>query len=203
MTIGPNFVFVAVPRTGSTWLATKVLPKFSGVMIGDDPHANRVPEKHQNKLIFTVVRNPYDRMLSVWHHLRRHDTSYGIDKMGFHVFISLLRYKRLMNAWGPEGGSQSEFLRLVNPNVILRYERLYEGLQSLPFIVGEITRRRVNASDRPPWQEEIQTPGYIEAVHGHSHEDFEAFGYEQLQEATDVQSTRRGRGSSKDIRQLA
>ena len=56
MVIGPDFVFLAVPRTASQALTYHFLPKYGGESLGiDDYHRMDVPPEHAQKFTFAVV----------------------------------------------------------------------------------------------------------------------------------------------------
>ena len=67
MIIGPDFVFLHVPRCAGTLMQRVYLPLFGGVY--HEPfHGREVPAEHAHKFTFAIVRNPYQRMMSIWAH---------------------------------------------------------------------------------------------------------------------------------------
>jgi Sulfotransferase family len=58
-----KFVYIAIPRTGSKSMSRWLLEHYQGESFGDH-HEWRVPEFAREYLIFTVVRNPYQRVVS-------------------------------------------------------------------------------------------------------------------------------------------
>ena len=177
MYIGPGFVFLAVPRTASNTITTLFLPQFGGCNTGEY-HACCVPHFHRHKFTFAVVRNPYDRMLSCWYHLRRNDQIFNIRSMDFPEHMQPQKDK-----WGPDGRSQAEILSYSRIDRVLRYENLAEEVLDLPFNLDRLpwpTEVR-NSEERPPWQEELQRhPDWVEIINRHSAHDFERFGYDRL-----------------------
>jgi hypothetical protein len=179
MTVGPNFAFIAIPRTASTAMVHKFLPQFGGQPIGHH-HARKVPKGHEHKFTFTVVRNPYDRMLSIWHHLRVNDQQFGIAGMTFPQWMEFMD-----KHWGWGGWNQTRFLEGLRVDAELRYERLADDVEDkLPFnrrLARPWPKQRVNAALRKPWRKEI-TPEYINIINWHSEPDFEEFGYTRLED---------------------
>ena len=175
MTIGPNFAFVAIPRTGSTMMAHRFLPQFDGIPMGHH-HLRKVPEGHRHKFTFTIVRHPYGRMISCWYHLRRCDQQFGIDKITFPEFVHLLTHH-----WGLGGMNQVDFLRDIRVDKHLRFETLADEVVLLPFNRQKIPLPtiRINAEERPPLEQDLP-PENIRAINEHSAPDFEAFGYSRL-----------------------
>jgi len=177
MTIGPSFVFIHVPRTAGTTMARKFLPQFGGELVGKD-HERIVPGEHQRKFTFTVVRNPYDRMLSCWYHLRRNDQTRGIRDIGFPGFMELV-----MDHWDEGGYSQSAFLAEARIDFLARYEAIAEQVLLLPFNTTGILwpSERMNSERRPRWESDIgDHPRWARIIEAHSGPDFLRFGYKKL-----------------------
>lgn len=67
MIISNDFVLLNLPKTGSTYVR-KVLKKIYNKRVRKklNPHGiyDQIPLKHKNKKIVSVVRNPYERLLS-------------------------------------------------------------------------------------------------------------------------------------------
>jgi hypothetical protein len=149
------------------------LPQFGGNMHGVH-HATAIPPGNEDKLVFTVVRNPYDRLLSCWHHLRRHDEKFNIRNKTFPEFMALLE-----EHWGPDGKSQVEFLP-KRMEWYLRYEKLADQVLGLPFNYAQHhwPEERQNEEERPGWRTELHAnPHYVDLINEHSAPDFEAFEY--------------------------
>lgn len=168
MVIGPSFVYIGIPRTATNTMSRLFLPQFGGVDDGR-PHNRIVPAEHRHKFTLTVVRNPYDRLLSAWHHNRHH----GGLTLDFPAFV-----EKLMTDWDASGKSQVEFLAGIRIDCHLRYESLADDvLDWLPFNADKpFPRERINSEDRPCWRDELTREG-IDAVNRHSCRDFIEFGY--------------------------
>jgi hypothetical protein len=155
-------------------MVQQFLPQFGGQQIGHH-HGRTIPPEHKDKFTFAVVRNPYDRMLSVWHHLQECDTHFGIPAMEFPVWMEFMDAH-----WGYGGWNQVRFLEGIQPHgiTVLKYENLAaDVLRKLPFNNGrEWPANRINTSNRPRWWEEMK-PEWVNIIRAHSEPDFEEFGY--------------------------
>ena len=58
-----KYVYVGIPRTGSKSMINWLVAYFDGEHVGKH-HQYRIPEEVSDYLIFTTVRNPYDRWIS-------------------------------------------------------------------------------------------------------------------------------------------
>lgn len=176
MVVAPAFVYLAIPRTATNTMKL-FLSVFGGVRHGD-PHEPVVPKEFSDRFTFSVVRNPYDRMLSCWHHLCEHDYVHRGTRIRETDFPEFLRLQD--SDWGVEGKSQSEFLSKSRVDLVLRYESLADDVLSLPFNLNKTPwpDERLNSSSRPFWEEELrQNPDWARLVETHSEKDFSAYGY--------------------------
>lgn len=172
MVVGPDFVYLAIPRTASTTMRDHVLPIYGGRHV--PPHHQRsVPGQYRSYFKFTVVRNPYDRMMSAWAHLTNTRDKWILDK-------TPTQFVRACGEW-KLGMNQSEFLGQQELDMILRFENLIQELERLPFV------RRTHVKDghvlplphlnAAPRSATVNLDEFIEAVNEHSAPDFERFGY--------------------------
>ena len=63
-----EYVYIGIPRTGSKSMNRWLMDHFEGEWFGYH-HQWRVPEEARNYLIFTIVRNLYEREVSGWFHI--------------------------------------------------------------------------------------------------------------------------------------
>lgn len=171
--IGPEFVFLCVPRTGSNMMARAFLPQFGGKIV-EPYHARIVVPEHAHKFRFAIVRNPYDRMLSCWYHIRRNSQDPRFRQMGLMDFVNECH---IWSGWV----NQAEFLELAHLDVVLKFEQLSEEIHRLPFVPtsARLPSERINSEERPPWLEDL-TPEFIGAVNELCAPVFPRFGYERL-----------------------
>lgn len=168
MVIAPDFVFLCIPRCASTLMANVYLPQFGGVSV--QPHHGRVvPPEHSGKFTFAIVRNPYERMLSIYHHWM--DNGF----QGIEALVSATEFIRYYQH-RHDGLGQVEFCDSARVDQFLRYESLASEVLDLPFNLRRIPlpTERVNASREPVSLDEM-TPEFIERVNVIERRTFEAF----------------------------
>jgi hypothetical protein len=186
MVAGPDFVYVAVPRTASIAIARFWLPLYGGAELPRGHHRREVPPEHDGKFTWAVVRNPYERMLSLWRlfYLRRSKEAFG-DFLRH--CINRPDRKVLMN--------QSRFLELARIDQVVRYEHLAADLGALPFVEQWHPVPRENTSEKPYPERRLRCPLPREhcwtaeerrLVEEHSWEDFSHFGYEKTSSASAI-----------------
>lgn len=153
-------------------MARAFLPQFGGEMV-EPFHARTAPPEHAHKFTFAIVRNPYDRMLSCWYHIRRHSQERRFRQMGLMDFV------RNCQAW-PGWVNQAEFLERARLDDVLRFETLDADIHRLPFVPPDarLPEQRINSEDRPPWREDASGE-FIAAVNKLCAPVFERFGYEK------------------------
>jgi len=176
MIIAPDFVFLCIPRCASNTMR-EWLKRFGGV--SHEPHHGRfIPLEHRHKFTFAIVRNPYDRMLSMWYHTRRNSPDAEWREMDVVTFARRCHETEY-------GMSQRDFLEPAWP---LRQIVQYEFLATWPYWLGEMPNpwghppaERRNAEDRPPWGADPNLGvDFIDAVNHHSLRDFDCWNYERL-----------------------
>lgn len=64
MIAGPDYVFLCMPRTASHSISAWLCAQHGGMDILEH-HTRIVPAEHAHKHTFAVVRNPYERLLSL------------------------------------------------------------------------------------------------------------------------------------------
>lgn len=180
MIIGPDFVFIAVPKTASQSLTYHWLPKYGGKDLGPEQYHRRdVPSEHAHKLTFAVVRNPYDRVVSFWHYMAkflpeqvadlspRFDPSWPLEE--FCDWLPETQDERFF--------CQTKFLSLARVDRILRYEHLISDLRHLPFVHRWYELPHTNSTDRPPLSQDL-TPRAIRSINQYCRDAFSSYGYQ-------------------------
>jgi len=197
-----GFVFISTPKA-CTHTIYKILDEhYSEGLIEDGFHNNKIPDLYQSYFRWTICRNPYSRMVSVWWSACRlaHKDQYGFRKRcgakdDFNQFVRwLVELPLRKRQRDPLMMNQSEWLWDIEPVVSIRMENLEDGLKHLPFWKNGIEIPQLNTTDekipdreeeegqtiiKPPWQEFYQDKNIQEAVMKFSEPDFARFGYSE------------------------
>ena len=134
-----KFVYVAIPRTGSKSMILWLKNRFKASAYGFH-HTWKVPPRCRDYLIFTIVRNPYERSMSSWYHVpygrpnkKPANISTYCQVMKEHAKLSDGTVKR-KGMQVPEGNmNQAAWINRANVNLVLYHERLPDCLADLPF----------------------------------------------------------------------
>jgi sulfotransferase famil protein len=130
---------------------------------------------------FTVVRNPYDRIISHYEFIRqtaRHHNSMAIQGMSFETYLKSRR---------PDQLSQAHFLTDRTGRMLVQYVAKFETLHSdlepifdlLGFEERLSTESRMNTSEKKPRQEYL-TPEAVSLINQKVAPDFSLLGYQLL-----------------------
>lgn len=211
MIISPTrrFVFVHIPKTGGTSLSLALESRVRGddILIGDTPKARArkrrlagltpagrlwkhatladvagvVPEDLSDWFILTLVRNPWDRLLSYYHWLRAQSFDHPAVRLAqateFSRFLNDPNTRAVFAAW-PVAAYTRDSAGVDRVTLAARVEQLEVELQPLWSHLGfRLTIPRANESDRPrDWR-----PAYSDAdaalVATLCAEDISRFGY--------------------------
>lgn len=143
-----------------------------------DIHDNVVHDCHRLFYKWTIVRDPYIRLASVWwwhiHHAK--------DRYPKTVDLATYLYQRMNgNATDRLRLSQTKWLDGIALDAVVKFERLHEGLHRLPFWRHYVRLPcKHRAADRKPipqpWDTYI-TPDVVQLVNTIAPDDCERFGY--------------------------
>lgn len=208
---GRKFIFVHIPKTGGTALslALEARAMKDDILIGDTPKAakrrRRLKDvktagrlwKHSTLadidglvslqdlddfLIFTLVRNPWDRMVSYYHWLRmQHFDNPAVELARRLTFADFLAHPHTQSSIRatPYGRYCRDASGQERATLFIRLEHLAEDLTPLEthlgFRLDEISR--VNASDRDANHRPYYTENTQELVADICKSDIERFGY--------------------------
>ena len=211
MIISPSrrFVFLHIPKTGGTalTLALESRARADDILIGDTPKARArkrrlaaltpagrlwkhstladvagvVPEDLTGWCVLTLVRNPWDRLLSYYHWLRAQSFDHSAVTLAkildFSAFLNHPSTRAAFAAW-PAAAYTRDATGVDRVTLAARVERLEAELAPLWDHLGfRLTIPRANESDRPrDWR-----PAYSDAdaalVATLCAEDISRFGY--------------------------
>ena len=183
-----RYVYIAIPRTGSKSMNRWLMDHYDGEWVGYH-HDWRVPATADGYLVFTIVRNPYEKVVSGWYHvpwsIEEPDPPRSISEFAEAMKESIPLKDGTVTIADhnvPEVGmNQAHYVQRAGVQLILHFEHLPACLKRLPF---------VDAANMAPFphKEERGTrpPGTFFDLFGTENEplvwayaddDFEAFGY--------------------------
>lgn len=119
-----GFVYASVPKAGSTSIMAWVrsVDKDAVVVPG---HPLEIPEKYADLLKLSVVRNPYDRVLSIWHHCTQRGGKYDCLPREYHEFGAFLDYLiEYKQGPVPAMRTQEYQLSMIQPDHVFKIEYL-------------------------------------------------------------------------------
>jgi len=158
-----RFVYVGPPKTASTtlhhWLSQPAFCDERWTPDRQDQHSVVIPPEVQDYFTFASVRDPLDRVISLWAHSQSPASLAGgwVWPMNFEEFVLEFQpqaswFYRL---------SQAELLAPVRLDAVVRFERLEQDLFRLPPIVAAVGAGEVlegvpwlNRTGRRPWEEQ-------------------------------------------------
>lgn len=167
----PKVVFVAIPKTGTRSIVTYMEDHLNAKKFkGSRTHTVKIPTRLKNHYAFTVVRNPFDRMVSYWWSTCMRPKG---SRMEFEAFLQ-----------GNRRSHQYPFVTNNKLDKIIRYENLDEEFAAAPFYVEGTSLKHINTTvrewngipPRPPTRELI-TPKIEKMIVEIFAKDFEVLGY--------------------------
>lgn len=205
-----RFIFVHVPKTGGTalTLAYESRAAKDDILIGDTPKARQragrwkgvktagriwkhstlsdvvglvTPEEVEGFQTVTLVRNPWDRMVSYYHWLRvqrfAHPAVGQARTHDFSGFLNLPQTVAAFRLW-PYGAYLRRPDGTEKPSLFIRLEHYAEDAAPLAAHLGfRLDLPRVNASDRPRDWRPFYTDADAALLADLCAEDIARFGY--------------------------
>jgi len=138
-----KIVFTAIPKTGTRSVYQVLRGKYDFQMYKE--HCTSIPEYMKDYYSFTIVRNPYDRIVSMWWSTCKRDLIQGKNNAGDNFrklaesdnLADLLKYM-ISNPYDGKGSElftkQSDYLKHNRFDMILTNENLNEEFKTLPFL---------------------------------------------------------------------
>jgi len=207
---GRRYLFIHIPKTGGTSLALALEERAmkDDIMLGDTPKARRRRTKvagvdasgrlwkHsrlqdlygltdqaeiEQLFIFTMVRNPWDRMVSYYHWLRvqrfDHPAVALAQRTAFSAFLNDPLTARAMRA-APYGSYMRDGSGVERCALFVRLEHLDEDLAPLEAHLGfSLSRPHENASARPQDYRQAYSDRDAALLETLAQEDIARFGY--------------------------
>lgn len=210
LSLGRNYVFIHIPKTGGTSLALALEARAMAddIMLGDTPKALRrrrrvkdavtrgrlwkhsrledieglVPQEQlENLFAFTLVRNPWDRVVSLYHWLRvqtfRHPSISLAQTLSFCDFV---QNEAMIRAF--ENSPATSYMKTsdgrLQCSAFIRLEHFEEDAQPLFSHLGfELELSRVNTSQRLEDYRSYYTDAAAETIAQCCAADIDRFGY--------------------------
>ncbi len=175
-----KYVYIGIPRTASKSMNRWLMDHFDGEWYGDH-HQWLVPEEFREYLIFTIVRNPYERAISGWFFEPAHKD--GTEPPRPATFAEgMKRLLPLRHGPGTEM-NQKAYVDRAGISLVLYFEHLTDALQELPFVQKRIPFPHNNKGGfRPPTGNFFDHFSMTDEtlVWEYASEDFTAFGYRRF-----------------------
>ncbi len=209
---GRRYIFVHIPKTGGTSMALALEARAmrDDILIGDTPKARRRRRRLQEAqsagrlwkhsrladicgliaadeiarfFIFTMVRNPWDRMVSYYHWLRRQDFDHPAvalaQRLDFAAFLSH-PHTRASVGGAPYGHYMRDCGGAERCDLFIRLEHLEKDLapleRHLGFRIGPLAH--VNTSEREADYRRCYDDAGAAVVADICAEDIRRFGYD-------------------------
>ena len=163
-----RYVYIAIPRTASKSIARWLAAHYDGHVVGKH-HSTDVPQRCKDYLVWTVVRNPYERAVSGYfaaHKASRQPAPVVSRSLEDYLLFGKLR-------------PQTEAIWQAGVQLMLYYEHLPFCLAELPF-TGEVfaSPERVDERGDRPVRDFFELFGTAEELAWTwAKADFEAMGY--------------------------
>jgi len=182
-----KITFIAIPKTGTRSVYSILIEHFGGKLLQE--HGFKVPAKYEEYYTFTVVRNPYDRLVSAWWSTTQRDGDrYGYVKelKGDTSFLNYCKnLKRFENKIIPHLQPQCNWFN-NRIDKIIRYENINEEWLDLPFNTSKQPLPHKNPTTMVASNNSIPRDHYstylndeiISIINQRYNQDFIKFGYD-------------------------
>lgn len=146
-------VILTPPKCGSVSLYDALrMPPWNGLMVVQqhhgvlDKHGMELPNEALDSRVLLVIRNPYDRLVSLWHHFCRIETYHGRGCLPFDAWVGRMLDGKL--GW-MESTSIVDLVGSTKYDTLLSCELLEDRLKGCGI---EAQLPRLNRSYRKNWR---------------------------------------------------
>lgn len=173
MLVADKWIFIHNPKTGGTSI-TRALKPYGK----EEPKQHKIlwpmPPGSAEKVRFCVVRNPYNRLVSAYHHVYRGKLPQDIPDFNDWV---LSPSPTLFNAFDIK--RQSQYVWAHQCNHIIQFEHLTNQFNALckEYLHIDVELEHYNKTERKPYQEYYE-PKTIDVVRDRFGPDLERWDYE-------------------------
>ena len=190
-----KFIFVAVPKTGSSSMEEALAPYQSSLSDQFNRHATCLklqrdlpPEIWENCFKFAFVRDPYDRMLS-WYFYRKRDQLKDPAYQRHHLYTGNISFDEFVDTFTEKElmFKQVDFIAPHSGGLLVdrvgRFENLQEDFSSIceQLDIPHIQLPTIRSSKKPGSDlRDLWTSKSRGIVNEYFREDFEFFGYRVL-----------------------
>ena len=170
-----EFIFMDIPKTGSVSIFDYLRRHFPDCVMSR--HGDfTVPDFSREFFCFSVVRNPYDRMVSLWRYASKNkDNFLFLDKEDFLFFILNSKSDLIENCSIYD--IINRFFTDSYKIKFIRFENILEDFNSLPFVKVKNDIKHLNKSNRKKDWREYMTPEIESILWERYKKDFEFFDY--------------------------
>ena len=174
-------IFIHIPKTAGTSISTYFNEQQTRLRIQPDKHETIHHIKHRFSNIynsyskFTIVRNPYDRMVSWYSFLKDRIGSGAFNVIPFKEWVKDI--SKLWHISDPYYFAGPQCAWIDDTVVVLKYENLKEDLNN--FFNEEIDLPVMNKSKRKDYLSYYDKES-LDIVYEKHKEDFEKFNYKKI-----------------------
>jgi hypothetical protein len=175
-----KYVFVAIPKTGTRTIYSILKGQYDGHLFKE--HYEYVPEKFKDFFKFTIVRNPYERAVSLWWSTCKRDNRRRYPEIiGSSELIDFFKWLNMSNVNKGVGSEilrtqayYSKFDKILYTEILesdFKSIEIFKDTRHLPRMNSTQIVSNNNKSARKHWQE-YMTPSVIKEIEKYYAEDF-------------------------------